>query len=393
MQIRSRELKSLVIFRPLLAVPPLAELVALLDADRTELDALSARYADFAYAVYAAGGDLADAVLSAVTESENFYTEHLLSGKGDGARLEALLRRELDILARVADFDGWELRTALADPSLPTWGHRPLDLGALYLARMANIAREGFGIYAKYHVFTLREDGELAPVNHPDPQSLETLYGYENERRKVIANTEAFLAGRAANNVLLYGDAGTGKSSTVKAIANAYRAEGLRLIELKKNQLYLIPGLMDKIAKTPLHFILFIDDLTFSSSDRDFCALKAILEGGVNSRGSNILIYATSNHRHMIKETTADRDGDEINVNDRIQEIVSLSARFGLTVTYQRPDKELYSDIVLAMAEEAGITLDTSTLLVRAEAHAIRAGGRNPRTARQFIDMLSGGVG
>ena len=142
---------------------------------------------------------------------------------------------------------------------------------------MREAGKKGYGMFAKHHVFTV-ENGQLVPVKYPDPQKLSELPGYEKEREKVIANTRALLAGSPANNVLLYGDAGTGKSSTVKAIANEYAADGLRLVEVKKNQLYQIPDLMDQLAANPLKFILFIDDLSFSSNDDNFAALKAILE-------------------------------------------------------------------------------------------------------------------
>ena len=168
----------------------------------------------------------------------------------------------------------------------------------------------------------------------PDPQRLSELPGYEKEREKVIANTKALLAGMPANNVLLYGDAGTGKSSAVKAIANEFAPEGLRLVEVKKNQLYQIPDLMDKLAANPLKFILFIDDLSFTANDDNFAALKAILEGSVGGRAKNIAVYATSNRRHLIKETLTDRTGDDIHEADTRQELMSLSARFGLTVTF-----------------------------------------------------------
>jgi hypothetical protein len=241
-------------------------------------------------------------------------------------------------------------------------------------------------------MFLLSDTGALVPIKHPDTQRLDELYGYETERGKIIRNTQALLAGKPANNVLLYGDAGTGKSSTIKAIANAFKDDGLRLIELKKNQLYRIPELIDSLSDNPLKFILFLDDLTFSSDDRDFCTLKAILEGGISSRGSNVAIYVTSNHRHLIKETMQDRQGDEISIGDKMQEMTSLSARFGLSITFSRPNKELYSDIILNLATEKGIDLDADTLITRAEAFAIRHGGRNPRTARQFIDLILSGV-
>ena len=162
------------------------------------------------------------------------------------------------------------------------------------------MGKKGYGMFAKHHVFTV-ENGQLVPVKYPDPQKLSELPGYEQEREKVIANTRALLTGMPANNVLLYGDAGTGKSSTVKAICNEFAAEGLRLVEVKKNQLYQIPDLMDKLAANPLKFILFIDDLSFTANDDNFAALKAILEGSVGGRARNIAVYATSNRRHLIK--------------------------------------------------------------------------------------------
>lgn len=391
MSITSRALGSLVIFRRLLSVSPLKELSDLLSSGE-DADLLSSRYAELAAVIYREGGDLTKILFNAICESENLYTDYLLRGTGDPALLLPLLGRELAILSEAGDYDGGDVRQRLGDGSLAVWHHHAADFPSLYRERMARIGTDGFGVFARYYAFSVGDTGELLPIRNPDPQTLSTLYGYESERGRVIANTEAFLAGRSANNVLLYGDAGTGKSSTVKAIANEYRNRGLRLIELRKNQLYLIPALMDRLNGNPLRFLFFIDDLTFASDDRDFCALKAILEGGVNSRGSNILIYATSNHRHMIKETVSDRSGDEVNVNDKIQEVVSLSARFGLTVTFSRADRDLYARIVCSMAKDAGIRLPEDLLLIRAEAHAIRAGGRNPRTARQFIDLLSGGV-
>ena len=218
--------------------------------------------------------------------------------------LQTALDNELDFLQQLCSLTLDELLDAAgaADklPFLPRWGdesHRP--------PRRLRPADErggqkGYGMFAKHHVFTV-ENGQLVPVRYPDPQRLDELPGYEQEREKVIANTRALLAGMPANNVLLYGDAGTGKSSTVKAIANEFAADGLRLVEVKKNQLYQIPDLMDKLAANPLKFILFIDDLSFTANDDNFAALKAILEGSVGGRARNIAVYATSNRRHLIK--------------------------------------------------------------------------------------------
>ena len=191
---------------------------------------------------------------------------------------------------------------------------------------------------------------------------------------------------------MLYGDAGTGKSSSVKAIANEIAADGLRLVEVKKNQLYQIPALLDSLAQNPLKFILFIDDLSFSANDDNFAALKAILEGSVGGRSQNVVVYATSNRRHLIKETLSDRSGDDIHEADTRQELMSLSARFGLTVTFQRPDKVRFEEILLDLAKQYGVQMPSDQLFIKGEAFAIRAGGRSPRVARQFIELLSAGV-
>ena len=244
----------------------------------------------------------------------------------------------------------------------------------------------------KTNLMIALEDGHLVPVRYPDPQRLSELPGYEQEREKVIANTRALLEGRPANNVLLYGDAGTGKSSTVKAVANELAPDGLRLIEVKKNQLYQIPALMDELANNPLKFILFIDDLSFSANDDNFAALKAILEGGVGGRSHNVAVYATSNRRHLVKETMADRSGDDLHAADTRQELMSLAARFGLTVTFQQPDKDRYERILLELAKQYAIQMPSDQLYIKGAAFAIRAGGRSPRVAKQFVELLAAGV-
>lgn len=388
----SRKLHSLVIFRSILSQEPIKRLTALFDCDETDKNDITDKYCAFAESILSCGGNLTEYLLNLVLEDENIYTKYKVTGDGDAELLEPLLDRELSVLEYLSQYTGEQLRKFTGDDTLAHWKTDKTDFHRVYSERMGEIGKKGFGIYAKYHMFVLDSDGNVVPIKNPDPQRISDLSGYERERGLIVANTKALLCGKPANNVLLYGDAGTGKSSTVKAIGNEFAKDGLRIIELKKDQLRLIPHLLDAISTNPLKFILFIDDLTFSSDDADFCALKATLEGGVSSCGANTVIYATSNHRHLVKESSADRSGDEISVGDKLQEIVSLSARFGLTVTYSRPDKDLYCRIVTDLAEKAGLDIDHDTLLVRAEAHAIRNGGRNPRTAKQFVDLLVSGV-
>ena len=380
-------LDALVVFRNLLDTGLLRALRAALAAEECDL---GGTVAAFEAVLFSRGTNWTDALLDAVLEDENLCLRTAAGGDA-GPVLEAALVSELDFLQALGRA-GLDDLCHGAPEYLPRWEVTPdADFHAAYEARRAAVGQKGYGIFARHHVFTL-EDGHLVPVRYPDPQRLDELPGYEREREKVIANTRALLEGKPTNNVLLYGDAGTGKSSTVKAIANEFAPDGLRLIEVKKNQLYQIPALMDDLAKNPLKFILFIDDLSFAANDDNFAALKAILEGSVGGRSHNVAVYATSNRRHLVKESMADRSGDDLHASDTRQELMSLAARFGLTVTFQQPDKERFDAILLELARQYGVQMPSDQLFIKGAAFALRAGGRSPRVAKQFIEMLAGGV-
>ena len=394
-------LHGLVVFRSLLDDPVVAKLLDL--TDRMEAGApgygpVCDAVAQFEAALFEHTTNWGSYLSAAVLEAETVCVRQAASGTLAPA-LQTALDSELAFLQALCGLTLDELLAAAGSATgqaqelafLPRWETSGIDLPAAYAQRMSEVGKKGYGMFAKHHVFTV-ENGQLVPVKYPDPQRLSELPGYEKEREKVIANTKALLAGMPANNVLLYGDAGTGKSSAVKAIANEFAPEGLRLVEVKKNQLYEIPDLMDKLAANPLKFILFIDDLSFTANDDNFAALKAILEGSVGGRAKNIAVYATSNRRHLIKETLTDRTGDDIHEADTRQELMSLSARFGLTVTFQRPEKARFETILAELAKQHGIDMPMDQLLVKAEAFAIRAGGRSPRVAKQFIEQCEAGV-
>ena len=394
-------LHGLVVFRSLLDDPVVAKLLDL--TDRMEAGApgygpVCDAVAQFEAALFEHTTNWGSYLSAAVLEAETVCVRQAASGTLAPA-LQTALDSELAFLQALCGLTLDELLAAAGSATgqaqelafLPRWETSSIDLPAAYAQRMSEVGKKGYGMFAKHHVFTV-ENGQLVPVKYPDPQRLSELPGYEKEREKVIANTKALLAGMPANNVLLYGDAGTGKSSSVKAIANEFAPEGLRLVEVKKNQLYQIPDLMDKLAANPLKFILFIDDLSFTANDDNFAALKAILEGSVGGRAKNIAVYATSNRRHLIKETLTDRTGDDIHEADTRQELMSLSARFGLTVTFQRPEKARFETILAELAKQHGIDMPMDQLLVKAEAFAIRAGGRSPRVAKQFIEQCEAGV-
>ncbi len=383
-----KKLGSLVIFRNILRLPVIQSLINLDQADKADECALIYSYGEFMASLMREGSNLTKYLLVAVLEDENIYTTYRISGKGEDRLYEDMLDRELAIISEISKYNGSDVRALVESEKLPGWHTSDIDFTTLYHERMAQINTKGYGIFAKYKMFVVGDNGEILPIKNPDPISLSDMVGYEQERGRIITNTEAFLSSRPANNVLLYGDAGTGKSSTVKALVNSMSDRGLRLIEFKKDQLSLIPKVTEHLHGNPLKFIFFIDDLTFTSDDKDFCALKATLEGGVTGRGNNTLIYATSNHRHMIKESASARQ-DSVNTADMVQETVSLSARFGLTITYLKSDREGYAQIVRELALREGINMPEDELITKAEAFAIRGGGRNPRTARQFVDMIS----
>ena len=204
-------------------------------------------------------------------------------------------------------------------------------------------------------------------------------------------NTKALLSGKPAANILLTGDAGTGKSSTVKAIVNELCDSGLRILEVRKEQLHAISKILDELNSNPLKFILFIDDLSFTKDDDNFSALKAILEGSVSAKSNNVVIYATSNRRHLVKENFSDREGDDVHFNDTMQELLSLSERFGIQLTFNRPDKAVYLDIVHNLADKQGIEYDVEKLDASAEKFALKRGTRSARAAKQFVDGIVAG--
>ncbi|AEJ18799.1 ATP-binding protein [Gracilinema caldarium] len=292
-------------------------------------------------------------------------------------------------------------------PAHTPWSSRITELGDF-------IRTHGAGILGQHHAFIWKQwkqsshkgpsQYSLYPVLHEDPIALDDLSGYEEQRSVVIENTRRFVEGKSANNMLLYGDRGTGKSATVKAVCRAFADRGLKLIEVRKRDLMHFEEIAETLSGRGLTFVLFIDDLSFEATDDTFTGLKALLEGGLERRPANVVIYATSNRRHLVKEHFADRPtaaqaaealttGD-VRAFDTMQEQLSLADRFGVTVVFTAPNQEEYLAIAEAIAERRGL-LTTESDRERFRQNALRwekwFNGRSPRTAQQYVDWLAGG--
>ena len=235
------------------------------------------------------------------------------------------------------------------------------------------------------------ESTKLVPISDFDRYHLTDMWGYEHQKKLLTDNTEAFINGKAANNVLLYGDSGTGKSTCIKAILNEYHTRGLRMIEVYKHQFSCLPRLIEKLRLRKYSFIIYMDDLSFEEFEIEYKFLKAIIEGGLEKKPDNVLIYATSNRRHLIRESFSDRDGnDDIHKNDTVQEKLSLSDRFGLTISFTKPMQKEYLEIVKYLAHNAGINMPEDALCAEASRWGLMHGGLSGRVARQFINHLLG---
>ncbi len=234
----------------------------------------------------------------------------------------------------------------------------------------------------------------LIPITNTGSMSLNDLIGYEAQKQKLVENTKAFVEGRRANNVLLFGDAGTGKSTSIKAILNEYYSQGLRMIEVYKHEFKDLSRIISEIKNRNYKFIIYMDDLSFEEFEIEYKYLKAVIEGGLETKPDNVLIYATSNRRHLIRETWSDRSDmsqDELHRSDTMQEKLSLVARFGVTIGYYKPSQQEYFDIVIGLAKKyPEITLTEDELRLEANKWELSHGGISGRTAQQFINYLAG---
>lgn len=248
------------------------------------------------------------------------------------------------------------------------------------------------GLHKAFRIAHTEEGAEIVPITNITHVHLDDLVGYEIAKKKLIENTEAFIHGRKANNCLLFGDAGTGKSSSIKGILNQYYEQGLRIIEVYKHQFRDLNDVIAQIKNRNYRFIIYMDDLSFEEFEIEYKYLKAVIEGGLEKKPENILIYATSNRRHLIKEEFADKQGrrDALHASDTVQEKLSLVSRFGVQIFFCAPNKKEYQNIVKVLADRYGISMPEEELLLEANKWELSHGGLSGRSAQQFIDYLLG---
>ncbi len=332
---------------------------------------------------------LREYVASVLANDENVLSELVRSGKNIGDDLIKLAM--LDVETIYKRLFGASLKykpsgndTGFSDAYIDSMKNITYAGSAQELLErlVSHYERLGTGLLAKYIAF--RFDGELSGIPDSDKSTFDEIVGMEHQKKVLIENTKAFIDGKFANNVLLFGDRGTGKSSSVKALLNMFLNDGLRVIELPKSAITKIPELTKQLAASPHKYILFLDDLTFERHDTEYRALKIAMEGQLQAAAGNVLVYATSNRRHLIRETWADRDGGEVHVNDNKQEMLSLAERFGISLFFPAPDSKQYIEIVRVLLERNGVEMtdEISKAAVRWE---MNYGGKSGRCAKQFV--------
>ena len=388
-------LRGLSAFRGLWEEPMMKDL-------RTMLDALAAQHGEEALDAYTGifyklrqegKQGLGDWLHDRLRYQEAPYPE-LVSRGGEDPALETAAWRDIETLRQLSELDCGRLVAAMGHSlpeefqpvlaALPRWrSGAPFSFQSLTDFYKVH----GAGRFAQYRAF-LWVDGALVPVAQPDCPKKEEMLGYARQREQVIANTRAFLEGSRVNDVLLYGDSGTGKSATVKTLLSVPGFQRLRLIEVQKEGLRDMSALIRSLAGFPQKFILFIDDLAFDQDDRTYSVVKTILEGGLERRPDNVAIYATSNRRLLVRQTFSDRTGDEVDAQETIQEKTALSDRFGLRIPYLALSKGEFLDLIDQLAAQYGVEMAPAELRRQAVKWDMRVPNRTPRGARQFLASL-----
>lgn len=355
-----------------------------------------------------------------LVNSENAFSKSMEIGGSASGTIADLALKDFAVFKQLYDFDlsmidralGIECLTHISNFKTSAGTRALIDMEVISdlkkltvnLSKCENVERfydyissfyrtNGAGKFALYKAFKLgsgRDTADIIPISVTESIYLDDLVGYEYQKKELIKNTEDFVNGHKANNVLLYGDSGTGKSSSIKAILNEFSSRGLRMIEVYKHQFGNLQDIIQQVRNRNYKFIIYMDDLSFEDFETEYKYLKAIIEGGLEANPGNVLLYATSNRRHLIREKWSDKDDrdDDLHTNDTVQEKLSLAARFGLTILYISPNKKEFNNIVRVLAEKNNISIPEEELLLEANKWEMRHGGLSGRTAQHFITYL-----
>lgn len=397
MEIMRAKLMSISVYKNILETEPMKALLRLTEAKTA--DALIRSYTDLVYSVWSEGfSTLPDYISWHLKYDESFIGNAIAAGTAPQF-MEDAAAMDIRRLSSVAMLSCSGLKRNIANACsrlgeeytsiIQNLAELPMGRGFQEEEIFESYRKKGCGQFALGRAFHW-EKGQLTQVKHSDPIDQRDMIGYEFQRNAVVENTRVMLSSKPTNNVLLYGDSGTGKSATVKSLVNIPEFYNLRLIEIAKNSLDELTELIRQISRHTQKFIIYIDDLSFEQEDKGFSALKTALEGGLERRPDNVAIYVTSNRRHMIRESFSDRQGDDVHVRETMEERTSLSERFGLRLSYLALDKKKYQDMVLSMCHRMGLDLPDNQILVEANRWEIQHGGRTPRVAVQLVEKLAG---
>lgn len=384
-----------------------AFLTVLQNLDRPEIAIVA--YGDWFFALAKLRQGWKDYLLSRILSSDNAFTQQVHESFIPDELINAV-KRDARILQQIYELDCHQLCESLNSELVPWRDHfiqsnsnsryRQIeqiqnrleasdDWAIDFLDLIPFYQKFGTGIFAEYSAFRW-QNGQLNAIANPDPVQIDALVGYETQRDQLLRNTEFLLSGLPALHILLYGSRGSGKSSLVKSLLGKY--ENLRLVEVAKSELRDLPAIVERLRGLPQKFVIFVDDLSFEEDDDAYKALKVVLEGNLTARPQNVVVYATSNRRHLVREFFDDRprprDADEVHQWDTVQEKLSFSDRFGLTLTFEPADQPTYLKIIHHLAQQADLAISSEDLEFRALQWATRHNGRSGRTARQFIDFL-----
>ena len=338
-------------------------------------------------------GDFSLYLNDLIKHDENVFTKNISAKNPLNENIINAAKKELEILFELSKINSQKIKEVLkkqfenSDEIVNLLSDFTSDTPVVdYSALCSYVEANCYGLYAKYGAFIYTKDNVLEYVEKTDDITFNDLKDYKTQQNTLIENTKLLLNGKVANNILLYGDRGCGKSSSVKAIYNEFKNSGLKIVQILKSNLNNLDKLLDKLSKIPAKFIVFIDDLSFSQDDENLSAVKSALEGALSKRSDNIVIYATTNRRNIVKETFSSREGNEVHLADTIDENASLSDRFGVTLTFLAPNKDKFLEIARKIAQDKNIPI-REDFDIKAERFALLKASRSPRVAQQFINQ------